>query len=85
MQDDGDLTLPVPKQGPLLAINVGHDSTVPRKDSQGYRGTHPKEPPHTQLTNPFVGGYQLEQSPLLLAVVFKTHVLSMHASLEIAV
>ena len=28
--------VPVPKQGPSVAVNVGHESTVPMNLSQGY-------------------------------------------------
>ena len=33
-QTDGIETVPVPKQGPSVAVNVGHESTVPVNLSQ---------------------------------------------------
>ena len=84
-QAAGAATVPVPKQGPFEAVNVGHESIVPVKDAQGYGETHPDAPPQTQFAAPAVGGYQAAHSASLFAVVFNAHVLFMQASVAAAV
>ena len=76
--------VPVPWQGPSFAVNFGQVSEVPVNDAQGYGATHPVPPPQTQLATPDVGGYQAAQSASLVAVVFRTHVLSIHAAVDTA-
>ena len=84
-QAAGEAIVPVPKQGPSVAVNVGHESTVPVNYAHSCGLTHPELPPQTQLATPAVGGYQIAHSASLFAVVFKIHVLFMQASVAPAV
>ena len=59
-------------------MNVGQESTVPVNDAQGYGSTHPELLPQTQVDN------QVLHSASLFAVVFKTQVLLMQASVATA-
>ena len=68
-QADGIESVPVPKQGPSVAVNVGHESTVPVNLSQVYGLTHPKFPPHTHsLFHKYLRGYHRSHSESVLAV-----------------
>ena len=78
-QAAGAAIVPVPLQGPSKAVNVGQESAVPVNDEQFYGLTHPEFPPQTQVDN------QVLHSASLLAVVFKTQVLLMQASVAAAV
>ena len=60
-------------------MNVGQESTVPVNDAQGYGLTQPELPPQTQVDN------QVLHSASLFAVVFKTQVLLIQASVAAAV
>ena len=47
----GAAIVPVPEQGPSVAVKVVHESIVPVNDEQGYGFTHPVVPFQTQVDN----------------------------------
>lgn len=62
---------PVPEHGESLAEKVGHDSLVPLKAEQGVEAPiQPANPFQMQFLIRPVGGYQIAQAALLVAIIF---------------
>lgn len=75
----------VPEQGPSAAVIVGHESIVPVNAEQfEVAAIHPVVPFQTQFFTLFTVGSQVSHAASVVATVFKAHVLTIQAVVEVA-